>query len=189
MKLIILDRDGVINHIHDHHIKTPEEWVPIDGSLDAIVRLKHHGYRIIVTTIQSGISRGILEMDMLNRIHKKMLQSIADCGGSIDAIFFCPHTAEEQCECRQPKPGMFQEIERRWNIPLKDVPCVGDRLRDLQAAEAAGGIPYLVRTGKGKLTLQQGNLPEGTRIYASLEMIVNDLLANTEYIHTTGVPV
>lgn len=176
MKLIILDRDGVINHDSARFIKKPDEWIPIEGSLEAISRLNHAGYHVVVATNQSGIGRGLFDIDALNRMHLKMHKMVAAAGGAIDAIFFCPHSAESKCQCRKPKPGMFQEIERRFGVPLKNVPCIGDSLRDLQAAVSAGGSPYLVLTGKGEKTQQQGGLPENTRIYPSLEAVVDALL-------------
>lgn len=177
MKLIILDRDGVINHDSDRFIKSPEEWIPIEGSLEAISRLTHSGYHPVVATNQSGIGRGLFDIDALNRIHQKMHKSVAAAGGTIEALFFCPHSAEDKCNCRKPKPGMLHEIERRYGISLAGTPSVGDSLRDLQASVAAGATPYLVLTGKGQKTLEQGDLPEGTRIFASLEAVVDDLLS------------
>jgi D-glycero-D-manno-heptose 1,7-bisphosphate phosphatase len=176
-KLIILDRDGVINHDSDQFIKKPEEWIPIEGSLEAISRLNHAGYRVVVATNQSGIGRGLFDTDTLNRIHQKMHRSLVSVGGAVDAVFFCPHSAEDKCQCRKPKTGLFQEIERRFGIPLKGIPCVGDSLRDLQAGFNAGGSPHLVLTGKGKKTRDNGNLPEGTLIHECLESFVDTLLS------------
>jgi D-glycero-D-manno-heptose 1,7-bisphosphate phosphatase len=176
MKLIILDRDGVINQDSDRFIKNPEEWIPIPGSLEAISRLYHAGYHVVVATNQSGIGRGLFDIDALNRIHQKMHRAVAAVGGAIDAIFFCPHSAEEKCQCRKPKPGMFLEMANRYGISLTNVPCVGDSLRDLQAAASCGGSPYLVRTGKGQKTFDEGDLPESTQCFDSLEAAVDHLL-------------
>src|SRR5580765_2277059 len=145
-RLIVLDRDGVINHDSDQFIKSPDEWRAIPGSLEAIARLNHAGYRVVVATNQSGIGRGLFEMAMLNAIHDKMHRALALSGGRIDAVFYCPHTADAECECRKPKVGMLKEIGVRFGVDLAGVPCIGDSLRDLQAAEAVGGQPILVLT-------------------------------------------
>lgn len=155
MSLIVLDRDGVINHDSDEYIKSPEEWIPIDGSLEAIAQLNRNGYRVVVATNQSGIGRGLYTIDTLFEIHKKMYRMLAEVGGSLEGVFFCPHAPEQGCDCRKPKPGLLREIERRLGITLKGVPVVGDTLRDLQAARAVGAAPVLVRTGKGERTLAQ----------------------------------
>lgn len=168
MKLVILDRDGVINYDSAQFIKSPEEWKPIPGSLEAIARLNQAGFRIALATNQSGIGRGLFDMATLNAIHDKMYRALAQCGGRIDALFYCPHTADAHCGCRKPKPGMLEEIARRFGTDLKDIPSVGDSLRDLQASVAVGAQPILVRTGKGEKTLADGNLPERTWICADL---------------------
>lgn len=168
MKLIILDRDGVINVDSDQFIKSPDEWKPIAGSLEAIARLNHSGYRVVVASNQSGIGRGLFDMATLNAINDKMYRSLAHLGGRIDALFYCPHPAEANCACRKPRPGMFEDIGRRFNMNLKGVPSVGDSLRDLQAASAAGATPLLVLTGKGQKTRDAGGLPDGTRTFADL---------------------
>jgi D-glycero-D-manno-heptose 1,7-bisphosphate phosphatase len=168
MKLVILDRDGVINHDSAQFIKSPEEWKPIPGSLEAIARLNQSGYRVVVATNQSGIGRGLLDMTALNAIHDKMHKALTQYGGRIDAVFFCPHAQELECACRKPKTGMLQEIAQRFNANLAGVPCIGDGLRDLQAANAVGAQPILVLTGKGKKTRDAGGLPLNTLIYADL---------------------
>jgi len=175
MKLIILDRDGVINHDSEQFIKSPEEWKPIEGSLEAIARLNQAGWRVVVASNQSGIGRGLFGMDTLNAIHEKMVKSLAEVGGRLDAIFFCPHPADSTCECRKPKPGMYLQIAERLNADLHGVPVVGDSLRDLQAGVAVGCQPYLVRTGKGERTRQRNELPEGTRIFDDLAAVAEDL--------------
>ncbi|MBA4381270.1 MAG: D-glycero-beta-D-manno-heptose-1,7-bisphosphate 7-phosphatase [Sideroxydans sp.] len=176
MKLIILDRDGVINFDSDQFIKSPEEWKPIPGSLEAIARLNQAGYRVAVATNQSGIGRGLFDMPTLNAIHDKMHKSLAQVGGRVDAIFFCPHTNDANCECRKPKSGMIEEIATRFGVSLKGVPAVGDSLRDLEAAGRLGAQPYLVLTGKGAKTQAKGGLPEGTLIHPDLASVVSSLL-------------
>ena len=177
MKLVILDRDGVINIDSDQFIKTPEEWKPIPGSLDAIARLNHAGYRVVIASNQSGIGRGLFDMAALNAINEKMYKALAQVGGRIDALFYCPHPAEANCTCRKPKPGMFEDVARRFNVSLAGVPSIGDSLRDLQAAVAAGGLPILVLTGKGAKTQAAGGLPEHTKVYQDLAEAVRAIIA------------
>ncbi len=167
-KLVILDRDGVINHDSDAFIKSPEEWVPIDKSLDAIAMLHQAGYKVVVCTNQSGLHRGLFDMSALNAMHRKMQEGLAHLGARIDAIFFCPHTAHENCHCRKPKPGMLEEISQHFKAPLKNVPLVGDSLRDLQAGEAMDCSLHLVLTGKGSKTLNDAQLPAQTIIHNDL---------------------
>jgi len=176
MKLIILDRDGVINYDSDQFIKNPDEWKPIPGSLEAIARLSQADYHVVVATNQSGVGRGLFDMTTLNAIHDKMLKSVAHAGGRIDAIFFCPHIADANCNCRKPKSGMIEEIAMRYNTDLQGVPAIGDSLRDLEAAARLGAQPILVRTGKGEKTLAHGGLPEGTQVYADLAEAVAALV-------------
>ena len=176
MKLIILDRDGVINHDSDQFIKTPEEWKPLPGSLEAIARLCQAGYRVVVATNQSGVGRGLFDMPTLNAIHEKMHKACAQAGGRIDAVFFCPHAADTGCDCRKPKSGMIAEIAERYSMNLQGVPSVGDSLRDLQASARLGAQPILVLTGKGKKTQAQGGLPEGTLIFPDLAAVVATLV-------------
>ena len=168
MKLVILDRDGTINHDSDQYIKSPAEWKPIKGSLEAIARLTQDGWRVVVATNQSGIGRGLFDMATLNAIHDTMHRAVHQAGGRIDAIFFCPHAGDANCECRKPKPGMLLEIAKRMNVDLDGVPMVGDSLRDLQAAAAAGARPVLVLTGKGRQTRDAGGLPAGTVVVPDL---------------------
>ncbi|MGB4674851.1 MAG: D-glycero-beta-D-manno-heptose 1,7-bisphosphate 7-phosphatase [Azovibrio sp.] len=175
-KLVILDRDGVINFDSVQFIKSPAEWKPIPGSLEAIARLNQAGYKVLVATNQSGVGRGLFDMDTLNAIHDKMHKALAAAGGRIDAIFFCPHAADSQCECRKPKPGMFLRIASCLNADLKGVPAIGDSLRDLQAGAAVGCRPILVLTGKGEKTREDGGLPEGTLEFADLAAAVDYLL-------------
>ena len=178
MKLIILDRDGVINYDSDKYIKSPAEWKPIPGSIEAIARLNQSGYRIVVATNQSGIGRGLFDMGVLNAINDKMTALVFQHGGRIEALFFCPHTAAENCDCRKPKTGMFEEIARRLETDLSGVPCVGDSLRDLEAGAKMGCQPILVLTGKGKRTQQEGNLPRKTLVFADLAEACKHLTAS-----------
>jgi len=175
MKLVILDRDGTINHDSDHYIKSLEEWRPLKGSLEAIARLTQAGYRIVIATNQSGIARGLFSTRTLFEIHDALQRAAVQAGGRIDAFFFCPHAADAACQCRKPQPGMLLEVARRFNIALKDTYMVGDALRDVQAAAAAGARPVLVLTGKGQKTQAEGNLAPGTQVF-------QDLAAFAEYL-------
>lgn len=179
MKLIILDRDGVINFDSDQFIKSPQEWLPIPGSLEAIARLCQSGYRVVVASNQSGVGRGLFDMSTLNAIHAKMHKLVNQAGGRIDAVFFCPHAADSKCNCRKPKPGLFQEIALRTHRDLRGVPAIGDSLRDLQAAQAVGARPMLVKTGKGMKTLAAGQMPEGTPVFENLAEAVQAILAES----------
>jgi D-glycero-D-manno-heptose 1,7-bisphosphate phosphatase len=180
MKLIILDRDGVINQDSDQFIKSPDEWKPIPGSLEAIARLNQAGYRVVVATNQSGIGRNLFDMATLNAIHDKMHRALGAIGGRIDAVFFCPHPADSTCSCRKPKPGMLEDIGQRFNVPLAGVPAVGDSPRDLEAAAAVGASPVLVKTGKGAKTLAAGGLPAGTQVFDDLAA------AAAHFLHPTA---
>ncbi len=177
MKLIILDRDGVINQDSDHYIKSPDEWKPIPGSLEAIATLNRAGYRVVVATNQSGVGRGLFDMAMLNAIHARMHKAVAGAGGRIDAVFYCPHAADAKCACRKPQAGMLLEIAERFDTSLVGVPAIGDSLRDLQAAAAVEALPVLVRTGKGVRTEAEGNLPEGVRVFDDLAQAVAGVLS------------
>jgi D-glycero-D-manno-heptose 1,7-bisphosphate phosphatase len=176
-KLIILDRDGVINYDSDAYIKSPAEWKPLPGSIEAMARLNRNGFRIVVATNQSGIGRGLFDMATLNAMNDKMMELVFRQGGRVDALFFCPHTADENCECRKPKTGMFEEIARRFDTDLAGVPCVGDSLRDLQAGAAMGCQTILVMTGKGEKTNKEGGLPKKTLVFADLAAVADHLIA------------
>ncbi len=175
-KLIILDRDGVINYDSDQFVKSPDEWKPIPGSIEAIARLNQNGYRVVVATNQSGIGRGLFDMAMLNAINDKMMEMVFRQGGRIDAVFFCPCTADQKCHCRKPDTGMFEDIATRFHVGLNGVPTVGDSLRDLEAGAKVGCVPILVLTGKGKKTQAKGNLPRSTKICADLAEAVKMLV-------------
>lgn len=147
-KLIIIGRDGILNRFREDHVKEPEEWEPIAGALEAVAQLNHAGWHVVLATNQSGIGRGLVDMASVNAVHLRLMKLLADKGGRIDAIFFCPHAPEEACDCRKPQPGMMFDIARRYGVDLKQVPLVADTLRDLQAAQAAGCPPHLVVSGR-----------------------------------------
>lgn len=177
MKPIILDRDGVINFDSDGYIKSPEEWVPIPGSLEAIARLNRAGYTVVVASNQSGVGRRLFDLQTLQRIHEKMQQEVAKAGGNIAAIFFCPHTPDDHCDCRKPKPGLFKQIAQHYHCDLRGVYAVGDSLRDIEAASAVGALPILVRTGKGSRIAQQDILKD-IPVHDDLAAVVDTLLAS-----------
>jgi len=155
MKFIILDRDGVINYDSDEYIKSPDEWHPIPGSLEAIADLNRADYRVVIATNQSGVARGHYTLEILDKIHEKLMRELAAVGGYVDEIFFCPHHPEECCGCRKPKPGLLHQIKSKFNINFSDVFFVGDSIGDIEAARAVGCKPILVLTGNGKKFLQQ----------------------------------
>jgi D-glycero-D-manno-heptose 1,7-bisphosphate phosphatase len=152
-RLIILDRDGVINEDSPDFIKSVQEWRPLPGSLEAIARLCHAGWRVVVASNQSGIGRKLFDFGALFAMHEKMQRLLAELGGRIDGVFFCPHTPEDHCSCRKPKTGLYEDIARRYQVNLAGVPAVGDSWRDVESARAAGAKPVLVRTGSGAETI------------------------------------
>jgi len=178
MKVLILDRDGVINYDSDKYVKSTDEWEAIPESLEAIANITQLGYKIVVCTNQSGIGRGLFNLEKLNDIHEKMYRLVEQSGGKIAAIFFCPHTPEDECNCRKPKPGMIFDICERFNIENpSNLMMVGDSDRDLEAIHKAGGIPVLVKTGNGKKTLAKGKIPPGTLVFENLLEVSEYLMA------------
>ncbi len=177
MKLVILDRDGVINHDSDRYIKSPEEWTPLPGSLAAIALLNQHGFRTAVATNQSGLARGLFDMHALNAMHAKMHTALAGVGGRFDAVFFCPHLPEDGCECRKPKPGLFIQAAERFGLPPTEVTMIGDSHRDLEGGAAAGCATILVKTGKGEATFARGDLPPGTLVFDDLAAAAQHLVS------------
>jgi D-glycero-D-manno-heptose 1,7-bisphosphate phosphatase len=167
-KLIILDRDGVVNHDSPHYIKSLWEWRPIPGSLEAIARLNQAGYRVVIATNQSGIARGLFNAHAMEAIHRKMNALLVPLGGRIAAFYVCPHGPDDGCVCRKPRAGLFEQIAKAEGANLKDALAVGDSLRDIEAALAAGAKPVLVRTGKGVETLASGRLPRGVPVFDDL---------------------
>lgn len=176
MRTIILDRDGVINEDSPDYIKTADEWTAIPGSLQAIARFCHNGYRVIIASNQSGLATDKFDISALNEIHQKMLTHLAQYGGHIDAIFFCPHEPGQNCECRKPRPGLLLDIARRLHITLAGVPVVGDKAVDIQAALAAGARPILVRTGQGQAAIASGQVPDGVPVYDNLAAVADALI-------------
>jgi D-glycero-D-manno-heptose 1,7-bisphosphate phosphatase len=173
--IVILDRDGVINRDRRDFIKSPQEWQPLPGSLEAIARFCAAGYRVAIATNQSGIGRGIFALSDLEAIHAKMLAAVTAEGGRISALEFCPHRPEDGCDCRKPRTGLLQRIATRMGADLAGVPCIGDSARDLQAAETVGARPILVMTGNGRRTLEEG-LPENVEVYEDLASAADRLI-------------
>lgn len=176
MKLIILDRDGVINQESTEFVKTPQELIALPGSLAGIARLSQAGWYVVIATNQSGLARGHFDMDALHAIHSKLRRELVQLGGRLNAIFLCPHGPDDGCVCRKPLPGMFHDIAHRFGINLTSIPAVGDSLRDLQACVKVGCQPWLVRTGNGVKTLADGDLPPGTMIADNLAQVADQLL-------------
>jgi len=175
-KLVILDRDGVINYDSDEYIKTVDEWRPLPGSLEAIARLNQAGYRVAIATNQSGVARGFYDLGELEAMHDKMQALLNPLGGRVDFIAYCPHGPDDACDCRKPLPGLLHQISEGLNVDLSGVLVVGDSLRDLESAMAVGACPVLVRTGKGERTLAKGGLPAGLKVYNDLADVVDHLL-------------
>ena len=184
MKLVILDRDGTINEDRDDYVKSPKEWLPLPGALEAIARLNQAGWHVVLATNQSGLGRGLFDVDALNAIHIKMHKLLAAVGGRIDAVFYCPHRPEDTCDCRKPRPGLFTQILKRYTInPIEcAVHTAGDTLRDLQAGVAAGCVPHLVLTGKAlglRGNLQPGEVPVD---FPKHTCVHDDLAAFAQYV-------
>ncbi len=180
-KLVILGRDGVLNQYRDSHVTAPDEWVPVPGALEAVARINHAGWHTVVATNQAGIGRGMIDMAAVNAVHAHMHQLLMAQGARVDAVFFCPHRPEDHCDCRKPEPGLLLDIGRRYNVDLRQVPMVGDTLRDLQAAQAAGCEPHLVLTGRAAalddaaLQAMVQQVP-AARVHASLDAFADFLL-------------
>ena len=182
MKLVILDRDGTINSDSDEFVKTPDEWLPLPGAIEAIARLNHAGWHVVIASNQSGLGRGLFDVGSLNAMHAKLLKLLALQGGRIDAVFYCPHTAEDNCHCRKPQPGLFEQIGQRFGVSLKGVPTVGDSLRDAIAGAAAGCEPHLVLTGKSESyrgMAPPDGLPAGTQVHKDLSAFADFILARS----------
>lgn len=176
VKLIVLDRDGVINQDSDAYVKSLDEWIPIPGSIEAIARLSRKGWTVAVATNQSGLARGLFDARTLDDMHFKLQRLVMEQGGQVDLIVHCPHGPDDGCDCRKPLPGLFQRIAEHFHLQnLNGVPVVGDSRRDLDAGMRLGGVPYLVRTGKGLKTLE-GSLPTGTQVFDDLAAVADDLL-------------
>jgi len=180
LKLVILDRDGTINEDSDEYIKSEAEWKPLPGALEAIARLNHAGWHVVVASNQSGLGRGLFDVAALNAMHAKLHKLLAQVGGRVEAIFYCPHAPDQACHCRKPLPGLFEQIGERYGVSLKGVPTVGDSARDIIAGASVGCEPHLVLTGKGaKLRGQPlpDNFPAGTRVHESLLAFADYLVA------------
>lgn len=180
MKMIVLDRDGVINHDSDHFIRSAAEWQPIAGSLEAIARLKRAGFKVVVATNQSGIGRGLFDRSALEAIHDKMIQALAAFDAKFDGIYYCPHHPDDHCDCRKPKPGMLVQIANNFNLDYDQLLIIGDSWRDLQAAQAVGSPSFLVKTGKGSKTLlKYANFLSNSKVFNNLAAASNDLLLSS----------
>jgi D-glycero-D-manno-heptose 1,7-bisphosphate phosphatase len=191
MPLVILDRDGTVNHDSDDYIKSPEEWVALPGAIDAIAKLNHAGWRVVIASNQSGLGRGLFDVATLNQMHDKMNKALAKAGGRVEAIFYCPHTPDENCNCRKPLTGLFDQIADRFGVDLKEVHAVGDSLRDAQAAVASGCIPHWVLTGKGEPFRGKDmpdTFPAHTRMHADVMAFADWLLAQPTLKTTAHTP-
>jgi len=180
MKLIVIDRDGTLNQDPEDFIRTPDDWVPLPGALEAVARLNHAGWRVVVASNQSGLGRGLFDVATLNAVHARMHKMLGAVGGRVEAVFFCPHAPEDDCDCRKPAPGLFHQIATRMGTPLAQILAVGDSVRDAQAAAAAGCQPHLVLTGQSALhrdgSLPSG-LPDGVAVHQDLSAFADAVLA------------
>jgi D-glycero-D-manno-heptose 1,7-bisphosphate phosphatase len=190
-KLVILGRDGILNEFREGHVTAPEEWLPVEGALEAVARINQAGWHVVVATNQSGIGRGMIDMSAVNAVHARMHQVLQQQGGRIDAVFFCPHTPEDNCDCRKPKPGLLLDIGRRYGIDLAGVPMAGDTLRDLQAAAAAGCEPHLVLSGRARglegepLEQLLAQVPSA-KVHASLDAFASFLLERDHVVDSSS---
>ncbi|MBY4594474.1 D-glycero-beta-D-manno-heptose 1,7-bisphosphate 7-phosphatase [Ottowia caeni] len=183
MKIVIVDRDGTINVEREGYIQTPEEWEPLPGSLDAIARLNHAGFHVVIAANMPGLGRGLFDVSALNAIHARMNKQLSAVGGRVEAVFFCPHAPDEGCNCRKPLPGLFLQIGERYKVDLKNVHAVGDSIRDVQAAAAAGCVPHLVLTGMGAPASTNPlppEFPRGTRVHTDLAEFATTFIAEAE---------
>ena len=180
MKLCILDRDGTINEDSLEYIKSPDEWQPMPGALEAIARLNHAGWHVVVASNQSGLGRGLFDVATLNAMHAKMHTMLAAVGGRVDAVFYCPHAPDEKCRCRKPEPGLFEQIGERYGVDLRNVAAVGDTARDVLAAVAVGCEPHMVLTGKGAAWRGRSlpdSFPPHTQVHADLAAFADFVIA------------
>jgi D-glycero-D-manno-heptose 1,7-bisphosphate phosphatase len=179
MKLVILDRDGTLNEDSADYVKSPDEWTPLPGALEAVARLNHAGWHVVVASNQSGLGRGLFDVSTLNAMHAKMHRMLAAVGGRIDAVFYCPHGPDEACRCRKPEPGLFEQIGERYGIDLRGVHAIGDSPRDVLAGMAVGCVPHLVLTGKGAEFAGRDlpeTLPPQTRVHRDLAAFADFLI-------------
>ena len=184
MKLVILDRNGTLNVNREDFVKSDIEWAPLPGALEAVARLNHAGWHVVIASNQSGLGRGLFDVASLNAMHAKMHKMLAAVGGRVDAIFYCPHSPDENCNCRKPKAGLFLQIGERYGVDLANVPTAGDSLRDLQAGASAGCEPHLLLTGMGAVCRGVDPLPAEypmhTRVHDDLAAFVAFLLTREE---------
>ena len=180
MSFIILDRDGVINYDSDFYIKSPDEWIPIPGSLEAIAQLNRAGYRVLIATNQSGIARGYYDLETLDLIHEKFINLLAQVGGYVEEIFFCPHHPDDHCYCRKPQPGLFHKMQEKYPLDFSSLFFVGDNLSDVQVAKVVGCTPLLVLTGKGEKMLQDNPDLQSVNVFPDLAAAVQFILKGVE---------
>ena len=181
MKIVILDRDGTLNQESEDFVKTPEEWLPQPGVAEAVARLNHAGWHVVVATNQPGLGRGLFDVATLNAIHARMNKHLAAAGARVDAVFFCPHAPDEGCHCRKPLPGLFEQIAERFGVEPSDMVVAGNCTNHLAPAAALGAQPHLLRMGKSAHLNAADPLPTGyppdTQVHASLGAFVDELLA------------
>ena len=179
-RLIVLDRDGTLNADPEDYIRDPEQWVPLPGALEAVARLNHGGFRVVIASNQTGLGRGLFDVATLNAVHARMHKLLAAAGARVDAVFFCPHAPEDDCDCRKPAPGLYLDIAQRWGLAPAQMIAVGDSVRDAQAAVAAGCEAHLVLSGRSAgYTVQHppSDLPAGVQVHSDLGAVADAILA------------
>lgn len=179
-KLVVLDRDGTLNADDVSIIASPEHWVALPGALEAVAKLNQAGWRVVIATNQSGLGRGLFDMATMNAVHAKMHKALAQAGARVDAVFFCPHTRDDACDCRKPEPGLFKKIAQRFGLATENLVVAGNTVRHVTAGDAVGAATHLLLTGKCSAYTPQNPpeaLPVRTRIHADLASFVDDLLA------------
>ncbi|MBL8200969.1 MAG: D-glycero-beta-D-manno-heptose 1,7-bisphosphate 7-phosphatase [Chromatiales bacterium] len=181
IRLVVLDRDGVINRESRHFIRRPEEWIPLPGSVEAIAELTHAGFTVVVASNQSGVGRGLFSGDMLAAIHERMTQTVEAAGGRLDGIWFCPHRPEDACECRKPRPGLLRQIEAHYGVTLQGIPAIGDSYRDLEAAWRVGARAMLVRTGNGQETERRLAPDAVVEVFPDLAAVATRLIGESQH--------
>lgn len=176
-RLVILDRDGVVNRESKDFIRSPAEWIPLPGALEAIAALTAGGFAVVVASNQSGVGRGLFTAATLAAIHAKMTAAVESAGGRLAGIFICPHAPEDGCECRKPKPGLLRQVAAAFGVSLVGVPAVGDSERDLRAAQAVGARAILVRSGNGRDTEARLAGAAGIEVFDDLAAVAAALLS------------
>lgn len=185
MKLVILDRDGTIGDQIGAQGDSSSDWQPLPGALQAIARLNHGGWHVVIVSNEGGLGRGVYEMAKVNDLQARMYKMLATVGARVDAMFFCPHAPDEGCHCRKPGTGLFEQIRERFGVELKGTPAAGDSLDDAIAAAAAGCVVHLVLTGEGAQYREcalPAAFPPGVVVHEDLAAFAQHLVAREDLV-------